>query len=78
MIPKRGGPIVKRLRKMIAENPPENIYFWKKPTNTMKQVINNSKMKGRLAKSIYDTEDALRKEYFKKLEREKALRAEQT
>ena len=70
MVVKR--PLIKQVRKMIAEMPPENLAPWREPNNKMKKVI-NMQIKGRLERAMGEVQENLAVQYVQKLLRERGL-----
>jgi hypothetical protein len=67
-MPTKRGPIIKKLRQLISNMPPENLFPWKTPTNSMKKII-NTQIRGKLEGSVQEVQDALMRQYIEKLKR---------
>ena len=65
MVTKR-GPIVKQLRKFIAQFPPANIAPWVKPNNKMKKLI-QAQFKGRLTNMIEGVQNQAARRHLERL-----------
>lgn len=67
-MPTKRGRLVKQLRRMMTESPPENFAPWKEPNNTLKAVI--AKSSTGLSDHIAEVQEALFRKYMEKLQRE--------
>jgi hypothetical protein len=68
-MPTKRAPIVKSLRKYIAEMPPENFAPWVNPNNKMQKIIRTN-IKGRLESAVQTVQENLAKQHLVKLMRD--------
>ena len=67
-MPTKRPVLVKTLRKMVAEFPPENFAAWKKPNNALQKVIDKGS-KGRLEETLQEVQENILHNYLEKIKR---------
>ena len=60
------GPLVKQLRQLLSEMPPENVAPWKEPNNKMKKII-RTQIQGKLGNQIQKVQESIAKYHLQKI-----------
>ncbi len=67
-MPTKGGRVIKTLRKMVAEFPPENYAPWKEPNNALRKVISKSE-RLKLEETLQEVQEGILKNCIEKIKR---------
>jgi hypothetical protein len=59
-------PLIKAVRQFISLSPPENLAPWKKPNAKMRKII-DTKIRGRLERTIAEVQESIARQYFARL-----------
>lgn len=68
-MPTKRGPLMKTLKRFVADFPPENFAPWKKPNHSLQQVIDKN-CKGKLEDTLQEVQEGLLFKHLEKLARQ--------